>query len=208
MEDLDTAAYKEFRITEAFAFKRNMFFVPTSEFAIYRAALKDVVRWGSSDESWLLALICGGYMEIIEVCERTDTVIHSLLKVWEKSVKATHLFLSECEMENIKKYVPQALSNVERLVTANDENSNPVAFMGIEKECLEMLFITPEERGKGLGKQLIQYGIEHYGIKSLAVNKQNPQAKGFYEHMGFQVYKRTDYDEQGNPYPLLYMSRL
>ncbi len=53
--DLDVAAYKEFQITEAFAFKRNMFFVPTNEFAIYRAALKDVVRWGSSDESWLAA---------------------------------------------------------------------------------------------------------------------------------------------------------
>ena len=55
VEDLDIAAYKEFKITEAFAFKRNMFFVPTNEFAIYRAALKDVVRWGSSDESWLAA---------------------------------------------------------------------------------------------------------------------------------------------------------
>lgn len=55
VEDLDTAAYKEFKITEAFAFKRNMFFVPTNEFAIYRAALRDVVRWGSSDESWLAA---------------------------------------------------------------------------------------------------------------------------------------------------------
>ena len=39
----------------------------------------------------------------------------------------------------------------------------------------------------------------------MAVNEQNPLAKGFYEHMGFHVYKRTDYDEQGNPYPLLYM---
>ena len=55
VEDLDAAAYKEFKITEAFAFKRNMFFVPTNEFAIYRAALKDVVRWGYSDESWLAA---------------------------------------------------------------------------------------------------------------------------------------------------------
>ena len=55
VEALDAAAYKEFKITEACAFKRNMFFVPTNEFAIYRAALKDVVRWGSSDESWLAA---------------------------------------------------------------------------------------------------------------------------------------------------------
>lgn len=53
VEDLDTVAYKEFKITEAFAFKRNMFLIPTNEFAIYRTALKDVVRWGQSDESWL-----------------------------------------------------------------------------------------------------------------------------------------------------------
>lgn len=53
VEDLNVVAYKEFKITEAFAFKRNMFFVPTNEFAIYRTALKDVVRWGASDESWL-----------------------------------------------------------------------------------------------------------------------------------------------------------
>ncbi len=53
VEDLDAAAYEAFKITEAFTFKRNMFFVPTNEFAIYRAALKDVVRWGDSDESWL-----------------------------------------------------------------------------------------------------------------------------------------------------------
>ena len=31
------------------------------------------------------------------------------------------------------------------------------------------------------------------------------QVAGFYRHMGFETYKRTEYDEQGNPYPLLYM---
>ena len=44
-------------------------------------------------------------------------------------------------------------------------------------------------------------------MERLTVNEQNPQAKGFYEHMGFHVYKRTELDEQGNPYPLLYMRR-
>lgn len=145
-------------------------------------------------------------MRIIEVRERTDDLIQLLLKVWERSVRATHLFLSEGEIADIKEYVPQALSSVENLVVAEDEGDNPVAFMGIEKESLEMLFIAPKERGKGLGKQLIQFGIENYSVKKVAVNEQNPQAKGFYEHMGFRVYKRTDHDEQGNPYPLLYMS--
>lgn len=130
-------------------------------------------------------------MQIIAVSERPEHFIQSLVEVWEKSVRATHLFLSDSEIENIKDYVPQALRGIESLVIAEDGNHIPVAFMGIEEGSLEMLFITPKERGKGLGKQLIQYGIEKYSVKSLAVNEQNPQAKGFYEHMGFQVYKRT-----------------
>ena len=68
-----------------------------------------------------------------------------------------------------------------------------------------MLFLSPEVRGKGIGKQLLQYGIETYNFQELTLNEQNPQAVGFYEHMGFQTYKRTEYDEEGNPYPLLYM---
>lgn len=68
-----------------------------------------------------------------------------------------------------------------------------------------MLFISPEERGKGIGKKLIDYGILNYGINEVTVNEQNPQAVGFYNHIGFEIYKRTDLDEQGNPYPLLHI---
>lgn len=146
-------------------------------------------------------------MKIVEVKERTPDLIKDLLEVWENSVRATHLFLSDSEIRSIKKYVPQALNEVLHLLIAEDESGRPVAFMGVEAGSLEMLFIAPEERGKGLGKRLIQYGIKNYSVEKLTVNEQNPQAKGFYEHMGFQVYKRTDLDEQGNPYPLLYMRR-
>lgn len=146
-------------------------------------------------------------MKIVEVKERTPDLVKGLLEVWENSVRATHLFLSDSEIQSIKKYVPQALNEVLHLLIAEDESGRPVAFMGVEAGSLEMLFIAPEEREKGLGKRLIQYGIKNYSVEKLTVNEQNPQAKGFYEHMGFQVYKRTDLDEQGNPYPLLYMRR-
>lgn len=53
VEQLDIAAYKEFKVIETFAFKRNMFFVPYDEYALYRTATKGIVRWGDSDESWL-----------------------------------------------------------------------------------------------------------------------------------------------------------
>lgn len=127
-------------------------------------------------------------MEIVEVKEKNLSLVEQLLIVWENSVKATHLFLSDNEIETIKNYVPEALRNISHLLIAQNENEVPVAFMGIENQKLEMLFISPEERGKGLGKKLLQYGIENYSINELAVNEQNPQAKGFYEHMGFQVY--------------------
>ena len=51
----------------------------------------------------------------------------------------------------------------------------------------------------------LAFAIENYAASEVTVNEQNPLAIGFYKHMGFQTYKRTDFDEEGNPYPLLYM---
>ena len=148
---------------------------------------------------------CMVNMKIYEVKERTELLMEQLLKVWEESVRATHQFLSEKEIEKIKEYVPQALA--EPGYCGQWFRGEPAAFMGIEDHRLEMLFLSQKERGKGLGKQLLLYGIQNYGIEELTVNEQNPQAVGFYEHMGFETYKRTDMDEEGNPYPLLYMKR-
>lgn len=144
-------------------------------------------------------------MKIIEVGNRTSKLVEQLLLVWESSVRATHLFLSDVEIERIKIHVPQFLWAVPRLFLVEDEAGHPVAFMGLVDRSLEMLFVASEMRGRGIGKRLLQYGIDNYSIETLTVNEQNPQARGFYEHMGFQVYKRTELDEQGDPYPLLYM---
>ncbi len=145
-------------------------------------------------------------MKIIEVLKeaRTESLIKNLTKIWEESVRVTHLFLSEKEIKEIKGYVPDALKNVEHLIIV-ESGSVFIGFMGIENRRLEMLFLSPEECGKGLGKELLALGISQYDVQELTVNEQNPNAIGFYEHMGFKRYKRTDLDEQENPYPLLYM---
>lgn len=141
----------------------------------------------------------------MRIKEKNSSLISQLLEVWEDSVKATHLFLYNDEIKNIKEYVPQAIWKVSHLVIIENENNQRVAFMGIEDRKLEMLFIRNSERGKGLGKKLLNYGIENYNVNELVVNEQNHNAKGFYEYMGFKTYKRTELDEQGNPYPILYM---
>ncbi len=136
-------------------------------------------------------------MQIINIDKnkRTKEFIDHLIKIWESSVRATHLFLQDYEIKNIK-----------NLIIVVNKNNTPIAFMGIENQKLEMLFISANERGKGFGTKLLKYGIKKYSINKLTVNEQNSQARQFYEKNGFQVYNRTELDEQGNPYPLLYMN--
>ena len=62
-------------------------------------------------------------MIICEVQNRNTELLAEFLKIWEDSVRATHLFLSDSEVEQIKKYVPQALSKVEHLIIAKNELS-------------------------------------------------------------------------------------
>lgn len=144
---------------------------------------------------------------ICKVEERNERLIRKLCAVWESSVRATHLFLSDREIEKIAMYIPSALREIPLLIIATNCENAPIAFMGIKGRKLEMLFVAATERRKGLGKQLLRYAIENYSVDELGVNEQNPDARMFYEHVGFRVYKRTASDEQGNPYPILYMRR-
>ena len=138
------------------------------------------------------------------VSDRTPELIERLVDVWERSVRATHTFLSEAEVAEIEPFVPQAIAGVETLVVA-EGNGGPVGFMGVQGGRLEMLFLDPAARGRGLGRRILEHGITRLGVTELTVNEQNPQAVGFYEHLGFKTYRRTELDEEGRPYPLLYM---
>ena len=145
------------------------------------------------------------HREITEIADRTPRLMDQLLEVWERSVRATHLFLSAGEIAEIKTYVRQALREVPHLIVAWEAEAIPVGFMRVDGQKLEMLFLGPEERGKGLGRELVQYGVERFDIREVTVNEQNPQARGFYERMGFCVCQRSELDEQGRPYPILKM---
>ena len=140
-------------------------------------------------------------MKIAEVSARPPQLVQQLVEVWQRSVQATHLFLSVPEIAAIRTYVPQALCGVEHLIVAQDESGTPIGFMSVQENRL----LDPEARGQGLGARLLCLGMEQYS--ELTVNEQNLAAAGFYRHMGFAVYRRSELDEQGGPYPILYMRR-
>lgn len=137
--------------------------------------------------------------------ERNKKIITELVDIWESSVRATHLFLSQKEIDKIKEYVPKAIENVEHLIIAYSDQDYPIAFMGIEKQKIEMLFVKNVERGKGVGTKLIKFGIVNFAICEVTVNEDNIDAIKFYKSIGFEIYKRSDIDEQENNYPILYM---
>ena len=146
-------------------------------------------------------------MEIRQIApaDRDQALMDALLPLWEASVRATHTFLSDGEIRRLADVVPQAVREVPLLAVAYD-GGTPAGFLGVAGEKLEMLFLAPEYRGRGLGRELLQRGVQAWGVRSLDVNEQNPQARGFYEHMGFRVTGRRETDGQGQPYPILSMS--
>ena len=141
---------------------------------------------------------------ILELDQR-DPYLQLIVQLWEANVKVTHTFLTKEEIQNIKQYVPQAVEHEPHLCIALSEKGELLGFIGVADQRLEMLFIQVNARGQGIGKQLLRYAIKNFDVKELTVNEQNPQAIGFYEHLGFVTYKRTELDEEGQPYPLLYM---
>ena len=126
-----------------------------------------------------------------------------IIEVWEASVRATHHFLTEADIQFYKPLIlDQYLDAVDLYCTKTDDTIT--GFMGLSEGMVQMLFIHPDVRGMGIGKALLQIAIEK-GIKKVDVNEQNPQAVGFYQHMGFAVTGRSEVDGSGKPYPILSM---
>ncbi|WP_272536526.1 GNAT family N-acetyltransferase [Providencia sp. PROV182] len=128
-----------------------------------------------------------------------------IIRVWESSVRATHHFLTEEKIAELKIAIKDIYLPHLAVFVTFDSAGNMTGFLGYDKHRLEMLFISQENRGQGTGKKLLQYAIDTLGITELDVNEQNPQAIGFYQHMGFKQYARSELDGEGNPFPILHM---
>ncbi|WP_339812154.1 GNAT family N-acetyltransferase [Paenibacillus sp. FSL R7-0189] len=138
---------------------------------------------------------------------RNEELLNLLLNIWESSVRHTHLFLTEQDIDALRPLVTQALEGISDLLAFSDDQEQLLGFIGVQNNKIEMLFVEPAAMGKGVGKALVAYVIQELDVHLVDVNEQNPQALGFYEHMGFQVFERSALDEQGNPFPILHMSR-
>ncbi|CDU07009.1 Uncharacterized N-acetyltransferase YjaB [Vibrio coralliirubri] len=129
-----------------------------------------------------------------------------MLNVWENSVRATHDFITEEDIEFFKPIIMEHAFPAVSLKCVKNENGSIVGFVGVHEAKIEMLFVLNEVRGQGVGSVLLQHAIEQLAATKVDVNEQNPQAVGFYQHMGFKVESRSPLDDMGKPFPILHMT--
>ena len=128
-----------------------------------------------------------------------------VVNVWEASVRATHHFLKEEDIEYFKPLILNTYLDAVDLRCIRNKKGEIAGFSGVADGNLEMLFIHPEIRGSGIGKTLLEYSIKEQKVTKVDVNEDNKQAVGFYEKFGFKIYKRSELDSSGKPYPTLHM---
>lgn len=145
-------------------------------------------------------------MKIEELRDPSPEVLDELLAVWEQSVRSSHGFLSEEDIDFFKPLIRNEYFRAVRLFVIRGADGHIAAFMGLSDEMIEMLFVRPDEQGRGHGKALVSLAINKYHIYKVDVNEQNPQALGFYLRMGYQITGRDALDPTGKPFPILHMS--
>lgn len=141
-------------------------------------------------------------MQLENVCPEDYA---EMLDVWENSVRATHDFISEDDITSFKPMIIEQAFPAVTLKCVKNEAGSIIGFVGVHDAKIEMLFILNKVRGQGVGKVLLRYAIEQLGATEVDVNEQNPQAVGFYQHMGFMIIARSPLDSMGKPFPILHM---
>jgi len=138
------------------------------------------------------------------VIKNGDVSVHDCLAaLWERSVRATHDFVSEEDIVFFRSVVREGLVSLE--VGYAECDGHPAAFVAVGGDKVEMLFVDPGFFGQGVGKALLAWAVER-GAGYVDVNEQNHRARGFYERMGFETISRDETDENGRGYPVLHMA--
>ena len=133
----------------------------------------------------------------------------ALVALWERSIRATHGFLSEEAIESLRPGVSEILAgDALELWVLTDEADLPIGFLGLAGDAIEALFLEPERSRGGVGRRLVAHAQAlRGGALTVDVNEQNDAARRFYEALGFVEVSRSPLDENGLPYPILHLRR-
>ena len=131
---------------------------------------------------------------MIRKLENND--IDRVMDIWLRSTVKAHHFIEkeywEDNYDTVKNiYIPMA----DTYVYEKDEIKGFISI--INNEFIGALFVDNESQGQGIGKALIKYVQNKYGVLNLAVYKDNYKSVEFYKKVGFKI-KSENINEDTN----------
>lgn len=151
-----------------------------------------------------MSMDCSSLPNDLPIVSLSSADFDDVIAVWEASVRATHLFLSEKDIAFYKPLVMKYALPSMRVWGIRIQNKL-AGFMAVSDHKVEMLFVAPEFIGQGLGKSLLSFALNKLLIPLVDVNEENPAALGFYQHMGYKIISRDEIDGNGRPHPILHL---
>ncbi len=128
-----------------------------------------------------------------------------LFEIWSRSVRATHHFVSEEDLEALAPEVRAlGLANLDTWVLC-EAGTAAIGFLVMDGCEIDALFIAPEWIGRGGGSLLVGHARSLRGRLTVDVNEQNEAGLRFYLALGFSIVSRSDTDRQGRAFPLLHL---
>src|SRR5690349_24558327 len=133
----------------------------------------------------------------------------SLVDLWERSVRASHGFVTEEDIACYRPVVVDILAgDVLEVWVLTGTTDVPIGFLGLSEQAIEALFLDPAHRRRGWGRRLVAHAQRlREGALSVDVNEENYAARRFYEALGFEVVGRSPLDETGRAHPVLHLRR-
>ena len=145
----------------------------------------------------------------ISIIPYEPSMLDSMLKIWEDSVRASHFFLKDSDIVEIKQEVKAAFSSLQNILVAK-VGGEFAGFIGVSEKTVEMLFASPKFFNLGLGKRLILEATNHFFDKQDEIlvdcNEQNERGLEFYKKLGFKQVSRSQKDPSGRDFAIIHFS--
>src|SRR5678816_324935 len=132
----------------------------------------------------------------VEIKAFEEKYREQMIFVWEKSVRATHHFVTSEEVERLKELVKQ-IDFTSYSVHCLISEDRVLGFLGVDDNVIESLFLDSDYMGQKLGTKLMDFALNTLKANKVNVNEQNSEAIKFYTKFGFKIYERTEKDSHG-----------
>lgn len=145
----------------------------------------------------------------ISIVPYEPSMLPAMLEIWEDSVRASHFFLKDSDIVEIKQEVKAAFSSLQNILVAK-VGGEFAGFIGVSEKMIEMLFASPKFFNLGLGKRLILEACNAFFAKQDEIlvdcNEQNERGLDFYQKLGFKERGKSQKDSKGRDFAIIHFA--